>query len=49
MIAKVLIDNITKNDLISENSIRVSLSYLNTKEEILTFVKELKNTLKEIK
>ena len=38
-----------KNDKISENSIRVSLSYLNTKEEILLFVRELKTVLNTIK
>lgn len=38
-----------KNDTVSENSIRVSISHLNTKEEITTFVKELKNILQNIK
>ena len=38
-----------KNDKISEDSIRVSLSYLNTKEEIIKFSSTLKEILKTIK
>ena len=38
-----------KNDKISEDSIRVSLSYLNTKEEMIKFSKTLKEVLLTIK
>ena len=38
-----------KNDKISEDSIRVSLSNLNTKEEMIKFSKTLKEVLLTIK
>ena len=38
-----------KSDLISENSIRVSLSHLNKKEEMIEFASTLKTILKQIK
>ena len=38
-----------KNDTISHNTIRVSLSYENTLEDVKKFIKELENILKEIK
>ena len=38
-----------KSDTISHNTIRVSLSYENTLEDVKKFIKELENILKEIK
>ena len=40
---------ITKDNTISKNSLRISLSHLTTKEEIDVFVKELKEIVENLK
>ena len=40
---------ITKDENISKNSLRISLSHLTTKEELDVFVKELKNIVTSLK
>lgn len=45
----VSIYEITKNDTISKNSLRVSLSHLTTIDELNTFVKELKEIVEALK
>lgn len=44
-----VVKSLSKNDNIANNTVRVSLSYLNTKEEIETFIKTLDKIMGEIR